>query len=104
MLTAETNQKGCAFMKRLTSLLLAASVLLLSACTAQQGSGGQTTDADTAALSAVTTPQAGAEAPEGATVIALSDSGVTVDGTAVSTDEADAVYVANDIVFYLGNL
>lgn len=35
------------------------------------------------------------------TSIELSDDGVTVDGTAISTTENDAVYQANDIVFYL---
>ena len=33
--------------------------------------------------------------------IALSDDGVTVNGAAVTDDENAAVYVANDIVFYL---
>ncbi len=37
---------------------------------------------------------------EGATEIALSDDGITVGGKAVSTDSADAVYTANDIVYY----
>ncbi len=37
---------------------------------------------------------------EGATAIALSDSGITVDGKAVSTESTEAVYVANDIVYY----
>ena len=38
---------------------------------------------------------------DGVTAIQLSDSGVTVDGAAVSNDETAAVYAANDIVFYL---
>ena len=38
---------------------------------------------------------------EGATVIELSDDGITVDGSAVSEDTESAVYTANDIVFYL---
>ncbi len=37
---------------------------------------------------------------ENAVKIELSDSGITVDGEAVSTDESSAVYVANDIVYY----
>ena len=38
---------------------------------------------------------------EGATVIDLFDTGITVDGAAISTDAESAVYAANDIVFYL---
>ena len=41
-----------------------------------------------------------APAYDGATQIVLSDSGITVDGAAVSTDTASAVYAANDIVYY----
>ena len=33
--------------------------------------------------------------------IQLSDDGVTIGGTPASTDEKDAVYISNDIVFYL---
>ena len=36
-----------------------------------------------------------------ATVILLSDDGITVDGAPASTDATAAVYTANDIVFYL---
>ncbi len=36
-----------------------------------------------------------------ASIIELSDTGITVDGEAISSKEEDAVYVANDIVFYL---
>ena len=32
--------------------------------------------------------------------IVLSDDGITVDGEAVTTDEDDAVYIANDIIYY----
>ncbi len=35
------------------------------------------------------------------TVIVLDDAGVMVDGAAAATDDKNAVYVANDIVFYL---
>ena len=42
-----------------------------------------------------------AQSTADATTIVLSDEGITVDGQAVSTDEDDAVYAANDIVFYL---
>lgn len=38
---------------------------------------------------------------EGATAIELSDSGITVDGEAVSKDGQSDIYAANDIVFYL---
>ena len=37
----------------------------------------------------------------GAVDIVLSDDGITVDGESISNDEAQAVYAANDIVFYL---
>ena len=38
--------------------------------------------------------------PEDAVKIALSDEGITVDGTAVSGDPTNAVYTANDIIYY----
>ena len=38
---------------------------------------------------------------ENAVKIALSDEGITVDGQPISANEKDAVYAANDIVFYL---
>ncbi len=38
---------------------------------------------------------------ENATVIELSDEGIMVDGSEITSDEAAAVYLANDIVFYL---
>ena len=51
-----------------------------------------------------TTPSTTGEAVpsviEGATAISLSDSGITVDGKAVSSDTTQAVYTANDIVYY----
>jgi len=37
---------------------------------------------------------------EGAVMIELSDDGITVDGEAISDDTEDAVYAANDIVYY----
>ena len=40
---------------------------------------------------------------EGVTNIQLSDEGITVDGSAISTEENSAVYAANDIVFYLAD-
>lgn len=42
-----------------------------------------------------------AEKSADVTEISLSDNGITVDGKAVSTAKSDAVYTANDIVFYL---
>ena len=38
--------------------------------------------------------------PEGGVQILLSDSGITVDGEAISVDSASAVYAANDIIYY----
>jgi len=38
--------------------------------------------------------------PEDAVKIALSDEGITVDGAAVSGDPTNAVYTANDIIYY----
>ena len=49
------------------------------------------------------TPSTGENTPvkvDGATAIVLSDSGITVDGKAVSADSAEAVYTARDIVYY----
>jgi len=45
----------------------------------------------------------GTQVSEGVTNIQLSDEGITVDGSAISTDENAEVYVANDIVFYLAD-
>ena len=44
---------------------------------------------------------ASAQANDAETKIVLSDEGITVDGAAITADEAQAVYAANDIVFYL---
>ncbi len=38
--------------------------------------------------------------PEGGVEIALSNEGITVDGAAISTDSTQAVYAANDIIYY----
>ena len=43
---------------------------------------------------------AGAQAADGVTHIVLSDSGITVDGRAVSADPGDAVYTGAEIVYY----
>ena len=42
----------------------------------------------------------GADRPEGAVSLVLSDDGITVDGAAVTEDESAAVYTAHDIVCY----
>lgn len=42
----------------------------------------------------------GADLPEGAVSLVLSDDGITVDGAAVTEDESAAVYTAHDIVYY----
>lgn len=42
----------------------------------------------------------GADLPEGAVSLVLSDDGITVDGAAVTEDETAAVYTAHDIVCY----
>ena len=62
--------------------------LLLSGC--QSGSTGDGNTQD----------QAEAKAYEGAVNIALSDGEITVDGEPASEDAAQAVYTANDIVYY----
>jgi len=53
-----------------------------------------------AALVAAAITACGAAAAGDATVIRLSDDGVTVDGKAASADAAAAVYTAHDIVYY----
>ena len=68
--------------KNLVAILLA-MVFLLTAC------GIKPTE------QAPTTP-----AYDNATQVVLDDSGITVDGAAVSTDTTAAVYIANDIVYY----
>lgn len=72
-------------MRRIFLLALALLTAATAACSGGEDSG---------------TSQNDETAPVG-TVIRLSDSGVTVDGTEASTDPAAAVYTANDIVFYL---
>lgn len=69
-------------MKKLVSILLSVAVILtlFTACGPTQSSE---------------------EAEVMFTGITLSDDGVLVDGTPASTNENDAVYVSNDIVFYL---
>lgn len=71
-------------MKRIIAMLLA-MMLILTGCQ----SGGTTNNENN-----VDIPD------ENAVEITLSDDGITVDGEAVSTDSASAVYTANDIVYY----
>ncbi len=72
-------------MKRITALVLALTLAVsLTAC----GKKAETQEV------AQTTY-------DGSTAILLSDDGITVDGQPASTDETAAVYIANDIVFYL---
>lgn len=59
-----------------------------------------TTALSALALSGCAAAETGGTEGDGVTEISLSDSGITVDGKAVSTDETAAVYTANDIVYY----
>ena len=74
------------------------SAFTLIACLLFTGCGKkaptQTTPSDT------TPTQATTPVIENATAIVLSDSGITVDGKAVSADATQAVYTAKDIVYY----
>ena len=74
-------------MKRAVSVLLSAALMLsvLTGC-GQSGS--------------VSKKNIPAEETAESTKIALSDSGITVDGAAISDDETAAVYAARDIVYY----
>ena len=53
-----------------------------------------------AAMIMGTTGAALAEESNAETVIVLSDNGITVDGTEISTDESAAVYAGAEIVYY----
>ena len=77
---------------RKVSALALSLCLLLTACGAK--GPGETTPSTTESAS-FTDPLI-----PYATEIRLSDDGTTVDGKAVSTDSADAVYTAKDIVYY----
>lgn len=74
-------------MKRAVSVLLSAA-LMLSVLTGCGKSGS------------VSKENIPAEETAESTKIALSDSGITVDGAAISDDETAAVYAAQDIVYY----
>ena len=75
---------------RLVAVLLAV-VFLMTACNTKTAEQAPTS-------SAVQTTAA--PSYDEATQIILSDSGITVDGAAVSTDATAVVYTANDIVYY----
>lgn len=82
--------------KRIVCMLLALSVAVsMNACGSQKNGGGPEVAAEN-----VTTNSVEESVMEGATIISLSDENITVDGDSVTTDEAEAVYVANDIVYY----
>ncbi len=85
--------------KQLKKLLLMTCILtLLTGCNSSNGNAdsdnvSQSTDTENAVTEERTF--------ENATVIQLSDETITVDGNAISNDAKNAVYAANDIVFYL---
>ncbi|MBE6996315.1 MAG: carbohydrate-binding domain-containing protein [Ruminococcaceae bacterium] len=89
-------------MKRLFSALLALTLFaaVLSGCGEHSGDAGMEDPSKTPS------GEEGIEATSvdkvwnGAAVIVLSDAQVTVDGTAAGTDPGEAVYTANDIVYY----
>ena len=85
-------------MKKCISLALVCAFLLtMIGCGRQQPIGDDSHPNDSSVMTEDfdTTP----ETYEGVQ-IALSDNGITVDGTAISADREAAVYAANDIVYY----
>ena len=76
-------------MKRILSLLLSAALCAGLVACGQKAASGNTEPKDTTARNW-----------EGAVTIELSDETVTVDGEVASSDDASAVYIANDIVYY----
>ena len=84
-------------MKRLTAMLLLL-VLVLTGCQTQQvEEAPRPTTAEETTQSTKTEPT---ETPNNTVQIHLQDSEITVDGQAVTNDTTQAVYVANDIVYY----
>lgn len=79
----------------------AVGVCLLSLALTGCKQTDQTKDVGTIATEQTDTAVHGSSVFDGATVIALSDSEITVDGSVISKDAEDAVYAANDIVCYL---
>ncbi len=80
-------------MKHIIPMLVAFALLLTGCQSTDKNAGSEGSGRDTT--------QTAAALPEDAVSIALADSGITVDGEAISSDAADAVYAAHDIVFYL---
>jgi len=88
-----------------TGLAVAGTAVVLAGC----GQNGATTAATQAAATEIaaettkteeTAVEGESTVIEGAVNIVLSDDGITVDGEAISGNTEDAVYVANDIVYY----
>ncbi|MBQ7796412.1 MAG: carbohydrate-binding domain-containing protein [Lachnospiraceae bacterium] len=84
-----------------TGLVYVGIAAMLAGC-GQSAATTATTAAATAAETTVEATEASSEASivEGAVNIVLSDDGITVDGEAISESAEDAVYAANDIVYY----
>ena len=72
--------------------------MVLAGCGQQ---GQPNTEGTVATENTDTTAAKGSKVFADATVIELSDEGITVDGGVISTNEKSTVYAANDIVFYL---
>ena len=88
-------------MKRTLAWILAAlMVLSMSACD-QNNKETTSQSENTSVESTSTEAETNEEQPFEGTIIQLSDESITVDGEAIASDESAAVYVANDIVFYL---
>lgn len=67
------------------------------------GCGQQVNNTPSESTNIVTAGNAEEKRLENATAITLSDEEITIDGEAASRDESAAVYIANDIVFYLAD-
>ena len=83
--------------------LMCVFAMVMAGC-GQQGQPNKENEGTAVTESAVNTNNIvtkGSKVYADASVIELSDEVITVDGTAISEDETSAVYVANDIVFYL---
>jgi len=80
--------------------MVAVFAMVFAGC-GQQGRQEQENAGTIATENTDTTAVRGSKVFPEATVIALSDEMITVDGSEISTNEESAVYVANDIVFYL---
>ena len=101
-------KKGCIFVRKKfrTGIVFVGMAAMLAGC------GQNVVSATTEATAAATTEQAIEKETEavmeveqgapidGAVNISLSDDGITVDGEAISNNAEDAVYAANDIVYY----